>query len=384
MKEKDSIIKKLPFQYRKELNFATKIIISTFKKSLLTIILGGSAGKNNVILGWSDLDLYIIVEKYDFNLIEEMYNNLKHSKLHIGITIYSLEEVIKEKIDSKTKVMLYEKKYYLFNPTIYGKNIFENIKINYIDIKNNDYLMLPNILHEFKRMYILAILNDKLEKRKYIKKLYSLIKIFLNTKGCFVYGYVNSFKRIISLIEKESTINIDFDIMEVINNPLELERKRILTFSKVIIEFIIKESGKMENKKRISARGIILEGDNLYTMFRRKKKENGKTKEYYVIPGGGVDEGEDFEKAVLRELKEEFSIDAEIEEYLGVKETDDTVEHFFKCRIINGTPKLGGEELERCSEENYYEIIKVSIKDLDNIDILATDMIMKAYKTQNN
>ena len=384
MKEKDSIIKKLPFQYRKELNFATKIIISTFKKSLLTIILGGSAGKNNVILGWSDLDLYIIVEKYDFNLIEEMYNNLKHSKLHIGITIYSLEEVIKEKIDSKTKVMLYEKKYYLFNPTIYGKNIFENIKINYIDIKNNDYLMLPNILHEFKRMYILAILNDKLEKRKYIKKLYSLIKIFLNTKGCFVYGYVNSFKRIISLIEKESTINIDFDIMEVINNPLELERKRILTFSKVIIEFIIKESGKMENKKRISARGIILEGDNLYTMFRRKKKENGKTKEYYVIPGGGVDEGEDFEKAVLRELKEEFSIDAEIEEYLGVKETGDTVEHFFKCRIINGTPKLGGEELERCSEENYYEIRKVSIKDLDNIDILATDMIMKAYKTQNN
>ena len=350
----------------------------------MTIILGGSAGKNNVILGWSDLDLYIIVEKYDFNLIEEMYNNLKHSKLHIGITIYSLEEVIKEKIDSKTKVMLYEKKYYLFNPTIYGKNIFENIKINYIDIKNNDYLMLPNILHEFKRMYILAILNDKLEKRKYIKKLYSLIKIFLNTKGCFVYGYVNSFKRIISLIEKESTINIDFDIMEVINNPLELERKRILTFSKVIIEFIIKESGKMENKKRISARGIILEGDNLYTMFRRKKKENGKTKEYYVIPGGGVDEGEDFEKAVLRELKEEFSIDAEIEEYLGVKETDDTVEHFFKCRIINGTPKLGGEELERCSEENYYEIRKVSIKDLDNIDILATDMIMKAYKTQNN
>ena len=147
MKEKDSIIKKLPFQYRKELNFATKIIISTFKKSLLTIILGGSAGKNNVILGWSDLDLYIIVEKYDFNLIEEMYNNLKHSKLHIGITIYSLEEVIKEKIDSKTKVMLYEKKYYLFNPTIYGKNIFENIKINYIDIKKNDYLMLPNILH---------------------------------------------------------------------------------------------------------------------------------------------------------------------------------------------------------------------------------------------
>ena len=140
----------------------------------------------------------------------------------------------------------------------------------------------------------------------------------------------------------------------------------------------------MNSKKRISARGIIFDGESLYTMFRRKKKENKEVKEYYVIPGGGVDDSEDLEQAVIRELKEEFSVDVKIERYLGVKETTDTIEHFFKCSIIKGTPKLGGEELEKCSEENYYEIRKVSIKDLDNIDILAPDMIMNVYKTKNN
>ncbi len=51
MKETQLIIKKLPPLYKKELDFATKIIKNTFEKSLLTIILGGSAGKNKVILG---------------------------------------------------------------------------------------------------------------------------------------------------------------------------------------------------------------------------------------------------------------------------------------------------------------------------------------------
>lgn len=43
---------------------------------------------------------------------------------------------------------------------------------------------------------------------------------------------------------------------------------------------------------------------------------------------------------------------------------------------------LGGEELERCSRENYYEVRKVNIHNLDNIDILAKDMVKKAYNNE--
>lgn len=131
------------------------------------------------------------------------------------------------------------------------------------------------------------------------------------------------------------------------------------------------------DKKRITARGIIIEDQEVYLMFRRKVLEDGSVKEYYVIPGGGIEEGETPEMAVIRELKEEFSVDTEIIKYLGTNEEADT--YFFECRILNESPKLSGEELERFHENNYYEIKKMSIHTLDNLDLLYKDIILKAY-----
>lgn len=133
-------------------------------------------------------------------------------------------------------------------------------------------------------------------------------------------------------------------------------------------------------EKRVSSRGIIIEDGKVYAMFRRRIKDDGTIKEYYVIPGGGINENETLEENVIREMKEEFSVDVKIKGYLGKDESDETIAHFFSCSIINGTPKLGGEELERCTEQNYYEIRKVAIEDLDKVDILSTNMIMKASK----
>ncbi|MDO5569529.1 MAG: NUDIX domain-containing protein [bacterium] len=135
-------------------------------------------------------------------------------------------------------------------------------------------------------------------------------------------------------------------------------------------------------EKRVSSRGIIIDDGKVYAMFRRRIKDDGTIKEYYVIPGGGINENETLEENVIREMKEEFSVDVKIKGYLGKDESDETIAHFFSCSIINGTPKLGGEELERCTEQNYYEIRKVAIDDLDKVDILSTDMIMKAFKEE--
>lgn len=132
-------------------------------------------------------------------------------------------------------------------------------------------------------------------------------------------------------------------------------------------------------KKRISSRGIIIESEYVYAMFRRRIKENGDIKEYYVIPGGGININESLEEGVKRELKEEFSVDIEILGYLGKDESDDTIAHFFGCKIVNGIPKLGGEELAKCSRNNYYKITKVAIKDINNIDILSKEFILRAY-----
>lgn len=135
-------------------------------------------------------------------------------------------------------------------------------------------------------------------------------------------------------------------------------------------------------KKRVSSRGIIIDNDCVYLMFRRRIKDDGTIKEYYSIPGGRAEDNETLEDAVIREIKEEFSVDIKIDGYLGKDEGDDSIAHFFLCSITNGIPCLGGEELERCTESNYYEIRKVPIKDLDKVDILSVDMIKKAYNKE--
>ena len=131
--------------------------------------------------------------------------------------------------------------------------------------------------------------------------------------------------------------------------------------------------------KRVSVRGIIFDGDEVYAIFRRKIRNDGVVKEYYVIPGGGMKSEETLQETLKRELKEELSIDVEIIGYLGLDEKENSIAHFFKCIIVNGVPMLGGEELERYSKENYYEVRKVNIHNLDSIDMLAKDMVMKAY-----
>ena len=131
--------------------------------------------------------------------------------------------------------------------------------------------------------------------------------------------------------------------------------------------------------KRLSSRGIIIQNDYVYLMFRRRIKENGEIKEYYVIPGGGINENETLEENVKREVKEEFSVDVKINGYIGKDESEETIANFFSCSIISDTPKLGGEELDRCTESNYYEVRKVKIEDLDKIDVMGKDMIIKAF-----
>ena len=131
-------------------------------------------------------------------------------------------------------------------------------------------------------------------------------------------------------------------------------------------------------EKRVSARAIIIEDNAVLTMFRRKKKDNGEYKEYYVIPGGGTEENETLEETCIRELKEEYNVDIKILGYLGSDEREKTIGHLFHAEIVNGIPSLGGPESERNNPDNYYEIRKVNIDELDNIDIDAKEYILKA------
>ncbi len=128
---------------------------------------------------------------------------------------------------------------------------------------------------------------------------------------------------------------------------------------------------------RDSARAVIIEDNKLLVMFRRKIKD-GKVNEYYVIPGGGIEENETPKMAVLRELKEELSVDIEVMEYLGENERENGKDIYFSCKILSGYPTLGGEELDRMTKENYYEPMYIDLSKLDEYNISAKDIIRSA------
>ena len=50
----------------------------------------------------------------------------------------------------------------------------------------------------------------------------------------------------------------------------------------------------------------------LIYFFPIRKIKEGKTEEYYVLPGGGLEGNETPEENVTRELKEELTVDIEI------------------------------------------------------------------------
>lgn len=132
---------------------------------------------------------------------------------------------------------------------------------------------------------------------------------------------------------------------------------------------------------RISSRAVIIENGKVLTMFRRRIKDNITT-EYYVIPGGGQDEGETLEETVVRELKEEMNVDIKILGYLGQTTWKESTSNFFHCEIVNGTPHLGGEELDRMKEDNFYDPRYVDISSLDTIDIKDKEFVKKALNKE--
>lgn len=134
-------------------------------------------------------------------------------------------------------------------------------------------------------------------------------------------------------------------------------------------------------EKRISSRAVIIENEKVLTMFRRKTK-NGITEEYYVVPGGGIEEGETLEENVKRELSEELNVEIEIIGYLGTIEYDTNTANFFHCNIIKGEPKLGGEELERMTDDNYYEVRFVDVDKLEEIEFSAREKVYQALNEE--
>jgi 8-oxo-dGTP pyrophosphatase MutT (NUDIX family) len=109
---------------------------------------------------------------------------------------------------------------------------------------------------------------------------------------------------------------------------------------------------------------VLDDKDNVLLFHRLKPGE-----EYYTVPGGGVDPGETPEQTAVRELKEETGLDVTLGEKIGEFEADANYQYFYISKSWSGTPALGGEELEKQSPANVYDLVWMPIKNIGRIDL---------------
>ena len=138
------------------------------------------------------------------------------------------------------------------------------------------------------------------------------------------------------------------------------------------------------NGKRECARAITFIDDKVL-LIERHRLDNGEMLHYFTIPGGGVEDDEEYDKTAIRETKEETCCDIKIVKPLYVEDYGEGICHWFLGKYISGTPELGGEEKERNNPNNHFEVVLIPFDELDNITILGKgkELVKKCIKEKD-
>lgn len=109
-------------------------------------------------------------------------------------------------------------------------------------------------------------------------------------------------------------------------------------------------------KNRVTA--AVLRGEKLLLIHRFREG-----REYWVIPGGGVEDGEDFDTALRREVLEETGLALTAHQRLfdQIDVWGNTC-IFYRCELAPGEPVLGGPEREAQAEENRHILEWVDVE----------------------
>ena len=91
----------------------------------------------------------------------------------------------------------------------------------------------------------------------------------------------------------------------------------------------------------VSVAGLVSDGSGKVLLVKSPRRG-------WEYPGGMVEPGETFEQALLREIKEESGIDAEVAGFIGICKNieKDIVNIDFACRAVAGQPTPSDESAE--------------------------------------
>ncbi len=91
---------------------------------------------------------------------------------------------------------------------------------------------------------------------------------------------------------------------------------------------------------------LMIHDNHVLVMHRKKVDE-----EYYTFVGGGVEEGETIEEAVVREVMEETMMPTKLDRLLYIHDYTESEQYYYLCKYISGEPVLGeSTEKERMTK----------------------------------
>jgi 8-oxo-dGTP pyrophosphatase MutT (NUDIX family) len=130
---------------------------------------------------------------------------------------------------------------------------------------------------------------------------------------------------------------------------------------------------------RVRAAGIVIRGDDLLVMFRRR---DGR--EYYTFPGGMIEKDESPEEAVVREIREEATIGVEVLELLYELNRPGELprEFFYRCAYKTGEARLDPDSIEQKINDpknNFFEPKWMKLIDLQKEPLFPTEVAAQLF-----
>jgi mutator protein MutT len=109
--------------------------------------------------------------------------------------------------------------------------------------------------------------------------------------------------------------------------------------------------------------GAIISNSAGEVFLARRGNEARNERGKWEFPGGGVEFNETLEQALVREVREEYGFEIEVQELLDVvdhiipAEKQHWVSPSFLCRVKSGTPRI--REPLKCSEIGWIDLDRI-------------------------